>query len=158
MTKPNLIDKHGDRWIYWQNAYYISPNGTVPWDKDKIVHKYGPVKEENPETDTGVKITTRMHITCPHCEEPSKVTATFSNEKDGLWKPKIVCCESLLMQEPDVGTLVSVGERHFVRTIRKGNNSTYDWIDLNLQSHIRWEDILLLGKPTLGYYGDTLEY
>ena len=158
MTKPNLIDRHGDRWIYWQDAYYISPNGTVPHDADKLARLFGPVKEENPETDTGVKITTRMLITCPHCEEPSKVTTTISNEKDGLWKTKLVFCEALPMQEPGVGTIVSVGERHFVRTIRKGNNSTYDWIDLNRQSHTRWEDILLLGKPTLGYSDNTLEY
>ena len=158
MNEPYLIDRHGDRWVYMNGAYYIFPGGTAPWDKDKIVHMYGPLKEENIEMNTDMKITTKMRIICPHCEEPCKVTATLSNEEDGLWKSKIVRCEALPMQEPDVGTLVSVGERHFVRTIRKGNNSTYDWIDLNRQSHIRWEDILLLGNPTLGYYDNTLEY
>lgn len=158
MNGPYLIDRHGDRWVYMNGAYYIFPGGTVPWDKDKIVRVYGPLKEENIEMNTDMKITTRMHITCPHCEEPSKVTATLSNEEDGLWKSKIVCCEAIPMQEPDVGTLVTVGKRHFVRAIRKGINSSHDWIDLERQSHTRWEDILELGKPTLGYYGDTLEY
>ena len=158
MTKPNLIDRHGDRWIYWQGAYYISPNGTVPWDKDKIVRVYGPLKEENIEMNTDMKITTRMHITCPHCEEPCKVTTTISNEKDGLWKTKLVFCEALSMQEPDVGTLVSVGERRFVRTIREGRHSKIDWLDLERQFFMKWEEILELGKPTLGYSDNTLEY
>lgn len=158
MNEPYLIDWDGDRWVYMDGAYYIFPGGTVPWDKDTIAHVYGPLKEENIEMSTGVKITTRMLITCPHCEEPSKVTTTISNEKDGLWKTKLVFCEALPMQEPGVGTIVSVGERRFVRTIREGRHSKLDWLDLERQSHTRWEDILLLGKPTLGYSDNTLEY
>ena len=67
-------------------------------------------------------------------------------------------CEAIHTQEPDVGTLVSVGKRHFVRTIRKGNNSTHDWIDLERQFFMKWEEILELGKPTLGYSDNTLDY
>ena len=158
MNEPYLIDRHGDRWVYMNGAYYIFPGGTAPWDKDKIVHMYGPLKEENIEMNTDMKITTKMRIICPHCEEPSKVTATLSNEEDGLWKSKIVRCEALPMQEPDVGTLVSVGERRFVRTIREGRHSKIDWLDLERQFFMEWEEILELGKPTLGYSDNTLEY
>ena len=158
MNEPYLIDRHGDRWVYMNGAYYIFPGGTAPWDKDKIVHMYGPLKEENIEMNTDMKITTKMRIICPHCEEPSKVTTTLSNEEDGLWKSKIVCCEAIPMQEPDVGTIVSVGEHRFVRTIREGRYSKHDWFDLERQFFMRWEEVLKLGKPTLGYCGDTLEY
>ena len=140
------------------------------WVESRYEDTYAQTEEDSRKEEKVMKANVvKVNVLCPECNEKYDVSVTLSRVEDRVWEPRLVRhagdkgqrahrCVVPPMDEPRVGALVTVNKRHFIHVIREGAFSTHAWVDLERGNHTTWAAILRLGNPSLGYYGNTLEY